>query len=74
MFLKISQNLHEITYARVLFSHGLSSVTSKISVADFEHEQQLLLFESLKDLSQETSTFSKSAAETIKQDVKSVKS
>ena len=74
MFLKISQNLHEITYTRVLLSHGLSSVISKVSIADFEHEQKLLLFESLKDLSQETSTYSKLATGTMKQDEKSVKS
>ena len=37
-FLKISQNLHKITYKRVSFSLGLSSVISKVSVPDFEHE------------------------------------
>ena len=60
VFLKISQNLHEHTYNP--FSLGLTSVISK----------QMLLFESLKDLSQETSTDSKLATETLKQDVKSV--
>ena len=34
----------------------------------------MLLFESLKVLNQETSTYSKLATETLKQDVKSVKS
>ena len=34
----------------------------------------MLLFESLKDVSQETSTYSKLATEILKQDVKSVKS
>ena len=38
VFLKILQNLHENTYVRVSFSHGLSSVISKLSVDDFEHE------------------------------------
>ena len=74
VFLKISQNLHENTYARVSFSPGLPSFISKVSVADFEHEQQMLLFESLKDLSQETSAYSKLATGTLKQDVKSIKS
>ena len=44
------------------------------SVADFEHESQMFLFESLKYLSQETNIYSKLAIETLKQDVKSVKS
>ena len=34
----------------------------------------MLLFESLKDVSQETSTYSKLATEILKQDVESVKS
>ena len=34
----------------------------------------MLVFESLKDLSQEIITYSKLASETLKQDVKSVKS
>ena len=38
VFLEISQNLHENPYARASFSLGLSSVISKVSVADFEHE------------------------------------
>ena len=74
LFWKISQNLLENTYARVSFSRVLSSVISKVLVADFEHEQQMLLFESLKYLSQETNTYSKIATENLKQDVKSVKS
>ena len=74
VFLKISQNLHENTYARVLFPLGSSSVISKVFVADFEYEKQMLLFESLKYLSQETNTYSKLATETLKQGVKSVKS
>ena len=35
---RISKNLHENTYARVSFSLGLTSVISKVSVADFQHE------------------------------------
>ena len=62
------------TYARVSCSFGLSSVISKVSVFDFEHEQQMLLFESLKYVSQETNNYLKLATETLKQDVKSVKS
>ena len=38
VFLKILQNLQENTYARPSFSFGLSSVISKVFVADFEHE------------------------------------
>ena len=38
VFLKMSQNLREKTYARLSFSLGLSSVISKVSVADFKHE------------------------------------
>ena len=71
-FLKILQNLHENTYARVSFSLGLSSVISKVSVADLV--QQMLLFKSVKYLSQETNTYSNIATETLKQDVKSVES
>ena len=74
VFLKISQNLQQNTYARVSFSLGLYSVISKVSVADFEHEWQMLLFETLKYLSQEANIYSKIATETLKQDVKSVKS
>ena len=36
VFLKILQNLQENKYAS--FSFGLSSVISKVFVADFEHE------------------------------------
>ena len=54
-------------------SFRLSSVISKVSFADFEHEKQMLLFESLKYLRQEINTYSKIAIETLKQDVKSVK-
>ena len=71
-FLKILQNLHEKTYARASFSLGLSSVISKVSVADLV--QQMLLFKSVKYLSQETNTYSNIATETLKQDVKSVES
>ena len=74
VFLKISQNLHEITYTSVSFSLGLSSVISKVFFADFEDEKQMLLFEYLKDLSQETIIYSKLATEILKHDVKSVKS
>ena len=70
-FAKFSQ---ENTYVRISFSFELSFVISKVSVADFEHDQQLLLFESLEYLSQQTNTYSKLATETLKQDVKSVKS
>ena len=70
-FTKFSQ---ENTHAGVSFSFGLSSVIFKVSVADSEHEYQLLLFESLKNLSQQTNTHSKLATETLKQNVKSVKS
>ena len=73
VFLKISQNLHENTCARVSFSLGLSSVISKLST-DFEHESQMFLFEFLKYFRQETNIYSKLATETLKQDVKSVKS
>ena len=59
-----SQNLHEITYTRASFSLGLSSVISKVSVVDFEHEYQTLLFESLKYFNPETNTYSKLATET----------
>ena len=38
VFLKISQNLQWKIYAWVSFSLGLSSVISKVSVTDFEHE------------------------------------
>ena len=38
VFLKVSQNLHENTNARVSSSPGLSSIISKDSVADFERE------------------------------------
>ena len=71
---EVLKNFHENTYARVSFSLGLSSVISKVSVAHFEHEQPMLLFKSLKYLSQETNTYSNIATETLKQDVKSVKS
>ena len=37
VLLKISQNSQEKIYARVSFSFALSSVISKVSVADFEH-------------------------------------
>ena len=36
--LKNSQNLHKITYTKASFSLRLSSVISKVSVADFGHE------------------------------------
>ena len=50
VFFKISQNLQENTYARASFLFELSSVISKVFVADFEHEQQLLPLDSLKSL------------------------
>ena len=34
----VFKNLHEITYTRASLSFGLSSVISKVSVADLEHE------------------------------------
>ena len=37
VLLKISQNSQEKIYARVSFSFALSSVISKVFVADFEH-------------------------------------
>ena len=37
MLLKMSQNLQENTYARALFSFGLTSVISKVSFVYFGH-------------------------------------
>ena len=36
---KVLLKILENTYARVLFSFELSSVISKVSVVDFEHEE-----------------------------------
>ena len=60
VLIKILQNLCENIYVRDSFSLGLSSA--------------MLLFVSLKYLSQETSTYSNLATESLKQDVKSIKS
>ena len=68
-----------------IFSFGLSSVISKVFVADFEHifvctkiakrcSTKTTVILILKYLSQQTNTYSKSAAETLKQEVKSVNS
>ena len=65
-----------------MFSFGLSSVISKVFVADFEHvivywkiySTKTIATLILKYLAQQTNTYSKSAAETLKQEVKSVKS
>ena len=65
-----------------MFSFGLSSVISKVFVADCEHvffcwkrySTKTIVVLILKYLAQQTNTYSKSAAETLKQEVKSVKS
>ena len=65
-----------------MFSFGLSSVISKVFVAVFEHvffcwkrySTKTIVVLTLKYLAQQTNTYSKSAAETLKQEVKSVKS
>ena len=65
-----------------MFSFGLYSVISKVFVADFEHvlvywkryRTKTTVVLILKYLAQQTNTYSKSAAEFLKQDVKSVKS
>ena len=66
-----------------MFSFGLSSVISKVFVADFEHvffcwkrhSTKTIVVLILKYLAQQTNTYSKSAAETPKQKpLKSVKS
>ena len=64
-----------------MFSSGLSSVISKAFVADFEHvfvcwkryRAKAIVVLILKYLAQQTNTYSFSAVETLKQDVKSVK-
>ena len=76
-------DLHQITTTYLnMFSFGLSSVISKVFVADFEHvfvclkrySTKTIVVLILKYLAQQTNTYSKSAAETLKQDVKSIKS
>ena len=65
-----------------MFSFGLSSVISKIYVADFEHvfvcwkkySTKTIDVLILNYLVQQTNTSSKSVAETLKQEVESVKS
>ena len=65
-----------------MFSFGLSSVISKVWVADFEHifvcwesyRITIIVVLVLKYLAQQTNTYSKSPSETLKQDGKSVKS
>ena len=55
-----------------MFSFGLSSVISKVFVADFEHvfvyweRYRIIVVLILKDLSQQTNTYSKSATEILK--------
>ena len=69
------------TYPK-MFSFGLSSVMSKVFVADFKHvfvwwkrySTKTIAILILKYLAQKTNTYSKSATETLKQEVKSVKS
>ena len=53
------------TYPK-MFSFGLSSVISKIFVADFEHVFVYWKSLILKYLAQQTNTYSKSVAETLK--------
>ena len=65
-----------------MFSFGLDSIICKVFVADFEHvlvywkryRTKTIVVLTLKYLAQQTNTCSKSAAETLKQDVKFVKS
>ena len=69
-----------ITYLN-MFSFGLLSVVSKVFVTDFEHvfvcwkrySTKTIVVLILKYLAKETNTYSKPAAETLKQEVKSVK-
>ena len=57
-----------------MFSFGLSSVISKVFVADFEYvffcwkrySTKTIVILNLKILAQQTNTYSKSAAETLK--------
>ena len=65
-----------------IYIFGLSSVISKVSVGDFEnllvwwkrYSTKTIVALILKYLAQQTNTYSKSVAETLKQEVKSVKS
>ena len=61
-----------------MFSFGLSSVIFMVFVADFEHVFvcicKIIVFLVLKNLVQQTNTYSKSVTKTLKQDVKSIKS
>ena len=78
---RISCNLYVSTYP-YMFPFGLSSVISKVFVADFEHvfvcwkryRTKTIVVLMIKYLTQRTSTYSKSAVETLKVDVKSAKS
>ena len=67
-----------------MFSFRSSSVVSKVSVADFEHlffcwekyfkiRKTIVVALILKELTQQTNTYSKSATEILKQDMISVK-
>ena len=65
-----------------MFPFGLSSVISKVFVTDFEHvfvcwkryRTKTTVVLTLKYLAQQINAYSQSAVETLKQDVKSVKS
>ena len=65
-----------------MFSSGLSSVISKVLVADFEHvfvywkryRIAVIVLLILKYFAQQTNSYSKSTTETLKQDVKFAKS
>ena len=67
---KVLLKILENTYARVLFSFELSSVISKVSVVDFEHEEYCYG----SNLWNALANNSKLAIETLKQDGKFVKS
>ena len=64
-----------------MFSFGLSSVISKVFVANFQHmfvcwkryRTKSIVVLIPKYLAWQTSTYSKSAVETLKEDVQSVK-
>ena len=80
VFLKISQNSQKKTTPEprfhldyfLLFLRFPLLTLSIYLFAGKSIEQQLLLFESLKYLIQQTNTYSKLATETLKQDVKSL--
>ena len=64
-----------------MFSFGLSSVISKVFVANFQHmfvcwnryRTKTIVALIPRDLAWQTSTYSKSAVETLKEDVQSAK-